>query len=411
VLFVDLDDFKNVNDTLGHGAGDELLSIVAQRLRSGTRDREFVARLGGDEFAIVVDCGDRPGEALIVAERAIAALNEPIRIGETTSKVSCSIGISTSSAGDGPDAAEELLRNADFAMYIAKSQGKNCFDVFAPSMHADMLARLEFKRDLGRAIELDQLVLHYQPVIDLTAGALKGFEALVRWQHPTRGTLAPGEFIALAEQTGDIIEIGGWVLDQACGDLAALRRDIPGGSMLRMAINVSAHQIVGPSFVDRVKAVLDRHGVPAGAITLEITEAVALTNTEVATESLAELRRYGVLIALDDFGVGYSSLRYLHDLPIDVIKIDRSFVMDRKGDTDSMLEAIVTLGQSLGLEIIAEGIEKPSELERLRRFHDVAGQGYLFARPMPAADAALFVGSNAIAARQSHLDLAASVTG
>jgi diguanylate cyclase (GGDEF)-like protein len=410
VLFVDLDDFKYVNDTLGHAAGDELLCVIAGRLRSGTRDNQFVARLGGDEFAIVVDCEDRPGDAVIVAERAIDALNQPVRIYDTTTAVSCSIGISTSYVGDGPGAADELLRNADFAMYMAKSQGKNCFDVFAPSMHADMLARIEFRRELSHAIELDQLVLYYQPVVDLSTGTLQGFEALIRWQHPNRGLLAPSEFIALAEETGDIIEIGGWVLDQACGNLAALRRDIPGGSMLRMAINVSAHQIIGSSFVDSVKEALDRHGVPAGAVTLEITETVALTNTEVATQALAELRRHGVLIALDDFGVGYASLRHVHDLPFDVLKIDRSFVMDRKGDTDSMLEAIVSMGQSLGLEIIAEGIEKPSELERLRRFHQMAGQGFLFARPMPAADAALFARSNTIPAREAQVGIAASVT-
>ncbi|MEO8697309.1 MAG: EAL domain-containing protein [Acidimicrobiales bacterium] len=410
VLFVDLDDFKDVNDTLGHAAGDELLSVVARRLRLGTRGNEFFARIGGDEFAIVVDCGDHPGEALIVAERAIAALNEPVRIGNTTTTVSCSIGIATSDAGAGAEVAGELIRNADFAMYMAKSQGKNRFDVFAPSMHADMLAQAEFRRDLSQAAVLDQLVIYYQPIVDLSAGALQGFEALIRWQHPIRGLLAPSEFIALAEETGDIIEIGNWVLDHACASLAALRRDIPGGSALHMAINVSAHQITGPSFVDTVKEVLRRHDVPAEAVTLEITEAVALTNTEVATHVLAELRRHGLLIALDDFGVGYSSLRYLQDLPIDVIKIDRSFVMNREGDTDSMLMAIVTLGQSLGLEVIAEGIETPAELERLRAFDHIAGQGYLIARPMPEADATLFARSNTIAAERTQLCIATTVT-
>ncbi len=410
VLFVDLDDFKDVNDTLGHAAGDELLSVVARRLRSGTRGNEFVARLGGDEFAIVVDCGDRPGEALIAAERAVAALHEPVKICETTTTVSCSIGVATSEADAGPGAADQLVRNADFAMYMAKSQGKNCFDVFAPSMHAEMFARIELKRDLNQAVEGDQLVLHYQPIVDLSTGALQGFEALIRWQHPTRGLLAPSEFIALAEDTGDIIEIGTWVLDQACGHLAALRRDTPDGSTLQMAVNVSAHQITGPPFVDIVKKALDRHGLPAGAVTLEITEAVALTNTEVATDALTELRNHGVRVALDDFGIGYSSLRYLHELPIDVIKIDRSFVTDEEGETDSMLEAIVTLGQSLGLAIIAEGIEKPSELERLRRFDHLAGQGYLFARPMPADDATLFARSNTIAAEHRQLGIAAPVT-
>lgn len=201
----------------------------------------------------------------------------------------------------------------------------------------------------------------------------------------------------MAEETGDIIEIGNWVLDPACGSLAALRREISGGSSLGMAINVSAHQLTAPSFVGTVKEVLRRHEIPADAVTLEITEAVALTNTEVATAVLLELRQLGLLIALDDFGVGYSSLSYLNDLPIDVIKIDRSFVMDRGGTTDSMLAAIVTMGQGLGLDIIAEGIETPSELERLRTFHQMSSQGYFFARPMPEADAVRYARSSRIA--------------
>jgi EAL domain-containing protein (putative c-di-GMP-specific phosphodiesterase class I) len=295
-------------------------------------------------------------------------------------------------------------------MYMAKSQGKNCFDVFAPSMHTDMLARIELKRDLSRAAQLDQLVLHYQPVVDLSSGDLQGFEALVRWNHPARGQLVPAEFIALAEDTQDIIGIGGWVMDRACRDLAALRRDTPGGAALQMAINVSAHQITEPGFVDTVMGALARYDVPAKAVTLEITEAVALTNTEVATLALSELREHGLRIALDDFGVGFSSLRYLDELPIDVIKVDRSFVTDTHGDKDMMLRAIVTLGRSLGLGVIAEGIETASELNRLRQFEGMAGQGYLLGRPMPAADATEFARSHAISEERMEFETTASVS-
>lgn len=240
VLFVDLDDFKVVNDSLGHAAGDELLSIVARRLTSSLRDGDFLARLGGDEFAMVIECNDSPIEAITVAERAIAVLSEPIRVHNTTPVVTCSIGIVTSEFGDDAGAADELLRNADFAMYMAKSQGKNRFDLFAPSMHAKMVARNDLKRDLSHAVELRQLVLYYQPIVDLGSSAVRGFEALIRWRHPTRGLLAPSEFIALAEDTRDIIGMGAWIIDQACRDLATMRHDAPGNAALQMSINVSA---------------------------------------------------------------------------------------------------------------------------------------------------------------------------
>jgi diguanylate cyclase (GGDEF)-like protein len=395
VLFIDLDDFKVVNDSLGHAAGDELLRIVAGRLRAATRGCEIVARLGGDEFAVALDFGDRPGSAtpvaVAVAERILAAFQERISIEGTVLSVGCSVGIALSPAGAGVEAADELLRNADFSMYTAKGQGKNCFEVFAPSMHTEMVARTEFKRELSQAVRGEQFVLHYQPVVDLASGDLIGFEALIRWQHPLRGLLAPVEFIDLAEDTGDIVEIGHWVIDQACRDLAARHVRTKGASTSWVSVNLSGHQLTDPGFAGIVKDALERHDLRPASLMLELTESVAITNTAAATEALAELRRYGVHVALDDFGMGFSSLRWLHELPIDVIKIDRAFVMNKEGDAHLMLDAIVTLGRSLGLQVIAEGIEQSSELERLRAFGQLAGQGFLIARPMPVAEAAKFL--------------------
>jgi diguanylate cyclase (GGDEF)-like protein len=392
VLFVDLDDFKVVNDSLGHAAGDELLRVVGHRLRAATRGCEIVARLGGDEFAVAVDCTDPHGvaTAVAVAERTLAALQERVSIDDINLTVSASIGIAMSETSPGADAADTLLRNADFSMYAAKGQGKNRLEVFAPSMHAEMVERLEFKRELGQATRLGQFVLHYQPVVDLSSGGVLGFEALIRWQHPARGMLAPADFIPLAEDTGDIIEIGRWVIDRACQDCAA-RGSVHGDDDVWMSVNISACQLTDPGFADMVKATLQRHGVPPSALILELTESVAITNPATSTAALADLRRYGVHVALDDFGMGFSSLRYLHELPIDMIKIDRSFVMMEDSEDDSMLTAIVTMGRSLGLTVIAEGIEAPGELERLRGFDHVAGQGYFIARPMPASAAAAFL--------------------
>jgi diguanylate cyclase (GGDEF)-like protein len=407
LLFVDLDDFKVVNDSLGHAAGDELLRLVAGKLRSATRGCDIVARLGGDEFAVALDCSDQPGvaTAVAVAERTLAALQEPVSIEGTMVSISASIGIALSEPEPGPDAADALLRDADFSMYLAKGQGKNRLEVFAPSMHAEMVERITFKQELRHAVRLGQFVLYYQPVVDIGSGSLIGFEALIRWQHPSRGLLAPGEFIALAEDTGDIVDIGRWVLDQACRDLADRRRQREGSPNLWMSVNVSAHQLIEPTFATTVKSTLAINGIPPACLILELTESVAITNTAASCSALAELRHHGVHVALDDFGMGFSSLRYLHELPIDVIKIDRSFVMNQDGETHRILEAIVTMGQSLGLTVIAEGIEMPSELQRLRELGHLAGQGYLIARPMPAADSANFLRHNL--GTESHAELAA----
>lgn len=390
VLFVDVDDFKVVNDSLGHAAGDELLRVIGRRLRSCTRQGELVARLGGDEFAIAVSGASTPAALVQIAERTLSVVQRPVNIAGTTVTVHCSIGVARSDSSDTSRAADELLRNADFAMYMAKSQGKGCFDVFAPSMHDEMLARMEIKRDLAQALALDQFRLHFQPVLDLASRATLGFEALIRWQHPTRGLLSPAEFLDLAEDTGDIVAIGEWVIHTACGTLAAMHAAHPTGPRPWISVNASSRQLAGHQLVHVIDVALENSGLHPADLVVEVTEGAAITNTVEARKTLVALRERGVHVALDDFGTGYSSLRWLSELPVDVLKIDRSFVAKAGDDSDSMLEAIVTLGRRLGMHIIAEGIEMPWELDRVRLLGADAGQGYLFARPMPAAEAMSF---------------------
>lgn len=378
VLFIDLDDFKIVNDSLGHAAGDELLQVVGERLRSAVRGGDLVVRLGGDEFAVLVDCTEDPSAAAFVAASVLGALDGQVLIGGTRLSVACSVGVAVS--GPAVDSADALLRNADFAMYMAKGRGKNCVETFAPSMHLAMQLQSDFKRDLALAAVLDQLVLHHQPVLDLSTGEVLGFEALVRWEHPERGLVPPLDFIGLAEETGDIVGIGEWVLEQACADLAGLRRAHPGRD-LWISVNVSAQQLGHPGFAAFVLGALEAHSLAPDCLILEITEHVAVTNTAVANATLEQLRRHGVRIALDDFGVGYSSLRFLRELPVDLLKIDRSFVVDAADRAASVLSAIVSMAHKLDLGVIAEGIEEPEQLARLQGLGSLTGQGYLFARP------------------------------
>jgi diguanylate cyclase (GGDEF)-like protein len=388
VLFVDLDDFKIVNDSLGHAAGDELLQVVGARLRAAVRQGDLVARLGGDEFAVLVSCAEDPAAAALVAGAVLGALDEQVVISGMRITIDCSVGVAT--AGAGVESPEVLLRNADFAMYMAKGRGKNCVETFAPSMHLAMQLQSDFKRDLALAAVLDQLVLHHQPVLDLTSGRVLGFEALVRWEHPDRGLVPPMDFISLAEETGDILGIGKWVLEQACADLADYRLQHPGQS-LWMSVNVSAQQLADPGFVAMVLGTLASHRLDAGALVLELTEHAAVANTAVANAALEALRSQGVRVALDDFGVGFSTLRYLRELPVDVLKIDRSFVVDAGDKANSMLSAIVSLAHTLDLDVIAEGIEEPEQLGRLQQLGALAGQGYLFSRPVPTEEATLLL--------------------
>jgi len=384
LLFIDLDDFKFVNDSLGHEAGDRLLTVIAARLRSSSRDSDVVARLGGDEFAVTVDQGHDPARAVRQAERILAALSQPVLINHTAVMVGCSIGIALSGTNDAT--GEELLRSADMAMYMAKSGGKNRLELYSETMHTEMVSRMNLKADLTHAAERDQLELHYQPVIELATGQILGWEALVRWQHPDRGLIPPLEFIPTAEETGDILSIGKWVLERACEEFAETLA--PGHTNCWLSVNVSAAQLVQADFAQTVRHALDRWAIDPKSLVLEITEAALVTDTAQAAAVLSRLQRDGIRVAVDDFGTGFSSLHRLQELPVDIIKIDRSFAAKTTTlQSSAMLEAIVVLGKSLGLHMIAEGIERRPELENLRRFGGIAGQGYYFARPMPAAQA------------------------
>jgi diguanylate cyclase (GGDEF)-like protein len=392
VLFVDVDDFKVVNDSLGHEGGDTLLIQLAGRLRDCVRPGDLVARLGGDEFAIVVVEEDGDGTTgSDVAERILAALRAPFVVGDVQLLVSVSIGVAQRRAETG-DAAE-LLRHADFAMYMAKGGGKGNFQVFDSQQHDSIVSRSALKNDLAVAADSGQLRLDYQPVADLRTGELLGVEALVRWQHPTRGLLAPAEFIALAEETGDIDAIGRWVLNTATQQASSWRRSFPHCSQLWMAVNLSAVQLGSPQSLMAIQAILADPAAEADHVVLEVTETALTNDIKGAGESLTLLKRLGVRIAVDDFGTGFSSLSALAQLPVDILKIDRSFVSGTNLGPASvpMLEGIMGLADKLKLSVIAEGIEDRQQLDLLRNLGCSTGQGYLLGRPTtPLETEALF---------------------
>jgi diguanylate cyclase (GGDEF)-like protein/PAS domain S-box-containing protein len=351
VLVLDLDDFKTVNDSLGHAAGDDLLRQVAGRLSAGLRPVDTLARLAGDEFAFVLQDMRDPGEAAAVAERLCAALTAPFDLEGRQTYVGSSIGIALSSPDAGAGVTD-LLRDADMAMYAAKAGGGHGFAFFDPGMHRTASRRLELKADLQRAVERGELVVHYQPILNLCDGTLAGLEALVRWQHPERGLVPPDDFIPLAEETGLIRGIDSWVLREACSQLAAWRRARPGLEAVRVNVNISARDLADAALPDDVLATLASTGLPAANLMLEVTESALAADVAVATERLAALKARGVSIALDDFGTGYCSLTYLQNFPLDRIKIDRSFVwrLDGVGDR-GLARLVVDIGHGLGLEV------------------------------------------------------------
>ena len=397
VMYIDLDNFKDVNDGLGHAIGDQLLTVVADRLLNATRGCDTVARLGGDEFAILVRGVRSHGDITIVAERIARSLEAPFAIGGTDVRVGASIGIAF---GDPGATADDLLRQADVAMYAAKNGGKNRYVIFEETMHLAALERLVLESDLRSALERGELELYYQPVVHLASRRIIGAEALLRWQHPERGMVFPGDFIPLAESTGLIVPIGRWVLAEACRQAAQWQRlfpaadrrttgahQVPDSRPFKVGVNISGAQIQHPDMIAAVHAALDSSGIQPSTLTLEITESVMLNDTDVTLARLRELKGLGLSLAVDDFGTGYSSLSYLQRFPIDVLKIDKAFVdpIGSRGQPASLTRAIVALGDALGLDMVAEGIERVEQVEGLRFLGCTYGQGYHFSRPLPAA--------------------------
>jgi diguanylate cyclase (GGDEF)-like protein len=388
-LFIDLDNFKGINDTLGHGFGDQLLRAVATRLEGVVRDIDALGRLGGDEFVVVAEGMSLAAGPELIAERLLEALKQPFELKGTESTrliVTASVGIAQ---GDRAT-AEELLRDADIAMYRAKWDGKNGYVVFESGMEDAVQTRMELEMDLRDAFEKEQFFVVYQPTFDLNEMVPTGMEALIRWSHPTRGVVQPDDFIPLLEETGLIVEVGGWVLREACEQGAQWRKS---GHQVGVAVNVAAAQLDRDEFVDEVTAALADTGLEAGSLTIEITETTIMSDAEQTERRLKEIKKLGVRIAIDDFGTGYSSLAYLQRFPVDALKIDRSFISrvreDAEGET--LIRTLVQLGKSLSIETLAEGIEQSSELSLLKQESCDTGQGFLFAKPLSAGDCALFL--------------------
>jgi diguanylate cyclase (GGDEF)-like protein/PAS domain S-box-containing protein len=380
VLFIDLDDFKSVNDSRGHGEGDRLLVAVAERLHGALRAGDTIARMGGDEFAVLVEDPADANEPVEVAQRLLTTLQDPFEGGGKDLFVHASVGVAISTA---KQTAEELLRNADISMYTAKRNGKNRIEVFEPSMHTAALAHLDLKGDLERALMRGEFVVLYQPVMHLESRDVVGVEALLRWHHPERGLVGPTEFIPVAEETGLIIPLGRWVLEQACRQARLWDLESP-GLALTMNVNVSGRQVTEPGFVDDVAQVLRVTGLDPARLVLEFTEGVLIRDSEATMATLGELKRLGVRLAIDDFGTGYSSLSYLRQFPIDVLKIDRSFVasMSNGPDQAALVRSILRLSETLHLETVAEGIEEVEQLESLLSLGADLGQGFFFAEAL-----------------------------
>jgi len=405
MLFIDMDRFKTINDTLGHPVGDGLLVEVGRRLQAIVRDSDIVARLGGDEFVLVLTGVERHGAraAATVAGKVLAQLGRPYQVAghELHSTPSIGIGVFPSDGDDG----DALMKSADTAMYHAKSAGRNNFQFFTPEMKQASAERLALESGLRGAIARRELLLHYQPQVDLAGGRVVGVEALLRWRHPEMGLIPPLKFIAIAEETGQIEAIGQWVLEEALAQVARWRAALD--PQLRVAVNLSAQQLRGDGFVAQVAAALRRHALPGAALELEVTESTAMRDPARTAAQLRDLRTLGVALAIDDFGTGYSSMAYLKQLPLSSLKLDRSFVMDIERDANdaAISRATIQLAHSLGLAVIAEGVETPAQLQFLRSLGCDVAQGYLIARPLPADDCEDFL------SRAPQYDEAAAVSG
>jgi diguanylate cyclase (GGDEF)-like protein len=388
-LFVDLDNFKGINDTLGHGVGDQLLRAVAARLEGVVRDIDALGRLGGDEFVIVAEGMSLAAGPELIAERLLTALKQPFKLKGAEGKrliVTASVGVAM---GD-RSTAEELLRDADVAMYRAKWEGKNGYVVFESGMHDAVQSKMELEMDLRDAFAKEEFFVVYQPTFDLREMVPTGMEALIRWLHPTRGIVQPDDFVPLLEETGLIVEVGRWVLSEACRQGAEWRAQ---GREIGIAVNVAARQLDRDEFVEEVGAILSDSGLEPDALTIEITETTIMANAEETAVRLQAIKELGVRVAIDDFGTGYSSLAYLQRFPVDALKIDRSFISKMRNDPEgeTLIRTLVQLGKSLSIETLAEGIEQARELSLLREESCDTGQGFLFARPLDKDECEAFL--------------------
>ncbi len=398
VLFLDLDRFKLVNDSLGHRVGDLLLIGIAKRLKESVRPEDTLARLGGDEFTLLLADVTGAPDAIAVAERIAQALNTPFVLGDSEVFCSASIGITVGLGG--AETPQELLRDADSAMYAAKrlNGGRGGYAVFRDEMHANAVSVLALQNDLRRALERDEFCLYFQPIVRLDTERAVGFEALVRWQHPERGLVSPADFIATAEETGLIVGIGAWVLREACRQMRAWQSEFGAERLSVMSVNVSSRQLTQQSFFADLEAILRETGVEASSIQLEITESVLLNNAAFVGRTLLRLQALGIRIAFDDFGTGYSSLSYLQRYPVDTLKIDQSFVrgIDGAASTDiDFIKTIVALGDTLRVKVVAEGVETWQQLEVVRSLGCSSAQGYYFAKPLPVAAVADYMAADA----------------
>jgi diguanylate cyclase (GGDEF)-like protein len=383
VLFLDLDRFKYINDSLGHPVGDQLLQSVSLRLLATVRDSDTVSRQGGDEFIVLLSEIAHPQHAVIGAQKILTALAAPHYLGGQELHIDGSIGISVF-PGDGDD-AETLIKNADMAMYDAKEKGRNNFQFFKAEMNQKMVERQTLEASLRCALERNEFLLHYQPKVNLGSGEITSVEALIRWQHPERGLVPPGQFVPIAEDCGLILKMGRWVLREACRQVRAWQ--LEGLPPISVAVNVSAAEFRSKDFVESVRATLSESGLDPHYLELELTEGVLMDDAEFTSSVLKELKGMGVHLAVDDFGTGYSSLSYLRKFPIDVLKIDRSFVTQITADSDdsTIVNAIINMGKSLKYLVVAEGIETQEQRAYLQSRHCEEGQGYLFSKPLPVA--------------------------
>jgi diguanylate cyclase (GGDEF)-like protein len=380
VLFLDLDHFKNVNDTLGHSVGDQLLRHVAQQMADQLRQCDTIARLGGDEFVVLLEQDVTPDSLQVVVNKLLGLFVEPLQIAERSFYITASIGVSRYPQ-DAQD-ADNLLKQADLAMYDAKRKGRNMAQHYQVSLSADLMDRMSLENELRKAVRRDQLLLHYQPQFELDGEHLAGVEALVRWQHPELGMIPPSRFIPLAEEMGLISDIGDWVMQRACAQVAAWREQ--GFEVPRMAVNLSVQQIEHRDLAPRVARLLNQYRLTEGQLELEVTESTLMGQHEHATQTLFELEKIGVQLSIDDFGTGYSSLSYLKRLPVHRLKIDRSFVLDigRDPNDEAIVRAVIALGQSMSLQLIAEGVERPEQADFLLREGCHLVQGFWYGKPL-----------------------------